>query len=276
MSEPQSTPSQSYPTQPRSHVTKYLAAIVVLIILFIAASGTAVYYYNQRGQSVNNAADLNTQIAGLNAQISSDRSQITSLNSRIDTLNQRISQLEAQVQCTPDSTYFSCSVEISSLKSQVTDLQNQKAVLQATVNDLTTQRDNLSDIVNMKKKTTVANSITVNWSDCGGSGQPSCTNQSPYILPSGFMSFCTFPCYAGLLNVTWTSTQHLTLSFTFYSSTSGTSTTSTPSESSGYFIIPIAGVFNSKGFHNDSCSTDLFGNIHCSGGTLTYSESYVY
>jgi cell division protein FtsB len=285
MSTSQATPSQSYPTQPKSLGRgKYLAAIVVLSILLIGASGTAAYYYNHQGKPPDYSGYLD-QIKGLNSQIDSLNAQIASLNaqialdkSSIDSLNVRISQL-LQAQCVPDSGYSSCSVEIANLQSQVSQLQSDKATLQAKVDNLTAQVNNLTDIVNMKKKTIVADSKTINWSACGETGQPSCTNQSPYLFPSTFLSFCPSTCYSGYLNLTWTSTQHLTVTFTFSLPGSAmTSTTSTGSASSGAFIIPYAVGLQggSAGFHNDSCFTDAFGNIHCPSGTMTYSESYVY
>jgi cell division protein FtsL len=263
--------SQSYPTR-----GKYVAAIIVLSVLFVGASGaTAYYYFNPRTVTVtvDHTADLNSQITNLNSQISSDRATIDGLNSQITSLNQRISQLSSG-QCTPDTGYVSCSVEITSLQSQVNRLQSDKVALQAQVNDLT-------DIVNMKKKTVVADSKTLNWSACGDPSQPSCTIQSPYIFPSTFLSFCTSTCYSGYLNLTWTSTQHLTVTFTFSIGVStGTTTTSTSSASSGTFLIPVAvggGIgISSGGFHIDGCSIDVFNNIHCPGGTMTYSETYVY
>jgi len=269
-----SAPSQSYPTQPKVPGRgKFVAAIVVLSILFVGASGATAYlYYNPRVVTVDHTADLNGQIANLNSQISSDRTTIDGLNTQISSLNQKVSQLSL-TQCTPDPGYASCSSEIS-------QLQSEKATLQSKVDNLTAQVNSLTDILNMKEKTVVADSKTTNWSACGDASEPSCTIQSPYIFPSTFFSFCTSTCYSGYLNLTWTSTQHLTVTFTFSMGLStGTTTTSTGSASSGTFLIPIAvgGIaISSGGFHIDGCSTDVFNNIHCPGGTMTYSETYIY
>jgi cell division protein FtsB len=252
---------------------KYVTAVVVLLILFIGASGASAYYYNQRGQQENHAADLNTQIASLNAQISSDKDQIATLNSRIDTLNQRISVL-VQSQCIPDSGYGSCSVEIASLQSQVSQLQSEKAALQAKVDNLTSQLSELNDIVNLKKTQVLANSITVNWASCGETSQPSCTTQSRYIYPSGFSSIST--CYAGYLKVDWTSTQSVTAFFVFTIGPS-MSTVVSSSTSAGTTSMPFPGTGTYfGGFLNDACFYDNFNNLHCPGGSLTYSETYVY
>ena len=276
MSQSQPAASPSYPSQPApSNQGKFVIAIIVLGILLVGASGVAAYYYSQRGQSVSHAADLDTQIANLNAQISSDKSQISDLNSRIETLNQKISQL-LQSQCTPDPGYGSCGVEIANLQSQVSQLQSQKATLQAQVNNLTSQVNNLDDIVNLKKTQVIASSVTVNWSSCGEVNQPSCTTQSRYIFPSGFSSICSSVCYAGYLNIDWTSTQSVTAFFVFTVGSS-TSTSVSGSSSSGSTVIPFPGTGTFfGGFLNDACFYDNFNNLHCPGGTLTYSENYVY
>jgi cell division protein FtsB len=276
MSQPQPISSQSYPTQSKSlgH-GKFVAAIVVLSILLVGASGTAAYYYSQRGLSVNHAADLDTQIVSLNAQISSDKDQIATLDSRIDTLNQRISVL-VQSQCAPDSGYSSCSVEIASLQSQVNQLQSEKATLQARVDNLTSQVNDLNDIVNLKKTQVLANSVTVNWASCGETSQPSCTTQSRYIYPNGFSSICSSTCYAGYLKVDWTSTQSVTAFFIFTVG-SGVSTVVSSSTSAGTTSIPFPGTGSYfGGFQNDACFYDNFSNLHCPGGSLTYTETYIY
>jgi cell division protein FtsL len=274
MSQSQPATSQSYPTQPKSPVRgKYLGAIAVLVVLLIGASGAAAYYYNQRGVSVDRTADLNTQIANLNAHINSD-------NDQINTLNQRISQLQQtqQAQCTADFGYSSCSAEISSLQSKVSDLQSQKVMLQAQINDL-------NDTLNLKKMQVMAKSVTVNWASCGETGQPSClpetnTASQRYIYPSGFSSVCSSTCYAGYLEINWTSTLSVTAFFIFY--TMGgirSSTTISGSTSSGGTGIPFPGQWSGTilgGFQNDACFYDNFSNLHCPGGSLTYSETYVY
>jgi flagellin-like hook-associated protein FlgL len=248
----------------------------VLSILFVGASGAAAYYYTQQGQSVNHAANLNTQIASLNSQIASLNARIGSDQNSIDSLNTRISQL-SQAQCTPDSGYSSCGGEIASLAYRISQLQQDKLTLQGTVDSLTTQVNNLTDIVNLKKMQVIAKSVTVNWASCGETGQPSCTPQSRLILPNELSSICSSTCYAGYVNVNWTSTQPLT-AFSLANVGNAMSTTvSQPKLSAGTTVLPFPGTGTFfGGFQNDACFYDNFSNLHCPGGTLTFSAAYIY
>ncbi len=290
MSGPQSAPSQSDPTQPKSPGRRrYVAAVVVLSILLIGASGASVYYYDQRGLSVNHAADLDTQIASLNSQISSDKASIDGmnakitnlnvqigsdktsidgLNTQITSLNQRISQLEL-TSCTPDSGFTGCSGEIANLQSKINQLQSDKVALQgqvsqlqATVDNLTTQVAVLADIIDLKASKVVANQVTLPWAE----------NTHSIPIPEAILTYN----YSGFFIVKWQSTDPLTFSltytlqnkvFTVMSATSSSSNSTIP-----IVVSPLAPTKATASFENNN--TDCF--FHPCSGTVTYTITYWY
>ncbi len=268
------------------------ATAVLFIILTIGASGFAYYYYGQTQTKISGDASLNSQIQQLQSWLNGNKTSIDKLRGQLDRLgklnathtvelqelNSQIADLQTKV-ASIQTQYATLLAQNSSLTDENNVLTAEVSGLQIALHSLVLEVGNLTQIVFMQVVQVVASSVSLNRAACGDSGQLSC-NKNPYILPTNFLSFCSPTCYAGLLNVTWTSTQPLSVSFTFSASNSGVTTSKTESTSSGNFTIPIPGSFStiivSSGFHIDSCTTDIFSNVHCPQVSMTYSETFVY
>jgi Skp family chaperone for outer membrane proteins len=260
---------------------------VMFIILTIEVSGVAYYYYAQTQTKVSGDASLNAQIQQMQTWLNGNKTQIGNLQTQLDTTGKlnaaqtlQLQQANSQI-ADLQARLASLQASYSTLLSQNGSLTSVVAGLQSSLHSLTLQAGNLTMIVNLQDVVVIANSVTINWASCGETGQPSCrpstdlTSQR-YIYPPEFTSICSSTCYAGYVKGNWTSTEALNLFFMF-TINSRTSTTISSSGSTGTTAIPFPGTGTFvAGFQNDACFYDNFNNLHCPGGTLTYSATYVY
>jgi cell division protein FtsL len=190
-------------------VRGYKVALLALVVIVIAVSAVATYYYQQQGNQVLRAADLNTQVDSYKAQINDLNNQKSNLNNQIASLNEQISQDNLQIQQL--KTWLSGNSSANAqlrvwLNGNVTEVQR----LQSTVSQLT---QTLTQITMILAQTSAKLAIL---EIANLKGTFTFSNDCP------FLSNCSYKMDGAYANIGNTTAVSASVTFTFYSGTSGT------------------------------------------------------
>src|SRR6266480_2466851 len=221
----------------------YKGIIAILLVSVAAASGVAMYFYQQQNVKVSQSSDLNNQVNQLEGQITALNTQITGLNKQIDALNSQISQLQA--------LNTQLGGNNAQLISQTQQLQSQAFTLQTQVSQLQAQVADLTSILKLQTSRTIATQVSI-W----GSGSPLTSSQA-------FVNLGSIR-YSGYIRVSWTGA-HASFTAQVFDVN-----ITTPVSTSGIFSVPVsANATGNSWFTNYDCGTTPGGNILC--GTITYT-----
>jgi hypothetical protein len=227
----------------------YKVALLALVIVVIGVSGVATYYYQQQGNQVSRAADLNTQVDSYKSQVNDLNNQKSNLNSQIASLNVQISQDNLQIQQL--KTWLSGNSSESAqlkvwLNGNVTEVQG----LQLTVSQLT---QTLTQITMILAQTSAKLAML---EIANLKGTFTFSNNCP------FLSNCSYKMDGAYANVGNTTAVSASVTFTFYSGTGST----------GQVLCTTTNVLGDVSAHLVAAMTE----VSCAGNSSTQAKSASY